>query len=96
VRELRNVLERAVVLCNGEEIGEADLPRDLRSGEANAAVDDIGAGKVLTIRDAEKIAIERALTHTGWKKGLTAELLGVSWPTLNKKIAEYGIEKPGT
>ena len=46
---------------------------------------------VLTIREAEKRAVKAALEKTGGKKGAAAALLGISWPTLNRKIREYGL-----
>ncbi|MHC4607080.1 MAG: helix-turn-helix domain-containing protein [Planctomycetota bacterium] len=36
----------------------------------------------------------RALQQTGGKKGEAAKLLGISWPTLNKKIRQFGLEPP--
>jgi len=90
IRELMNVVERAVVLGNGPQIGLDLLPAELRGAPSSRA----GEGG-LTLREAERRAILRALESTGWKKGETAEALGISWPTLNKKIEEYGIRKTG-
>ncbi len=89
-RELRNVIERAVVLSERPVIDVEDLPLDLRSPGASGTRDTAP----LSIRDAERACILRALEATGWKKGETAKLLGISWPTLNKKIGEYGIAEP--
>ncbi len=90
IRELFNVIERAVVLTRGPVLDASLLPAEIRGeGEAPAPVSG-----VMTLKEAEKRAIQAALTHTGWKKGETAELLGISWPTLNKKIDDYGIRKP--
>ena len=91
VRELANVVERAVVLASGNEITPAELPADITRRHTTVA----GAGRPLTLAEAESRAVEAALIHTGWKKGEAAELLGISWPTLNKKIEKYGISKPG-
>ncbi|MHC4916199.1 MAG: sigma 54-interacting transcriptional regulator [Planctomycetota bacterium] len=90
VRELANVVERAVVLAAGTEITVAELPGDLAGGAAGGA----SASSVpLTLAEAEKRAVEAALAHTKWKKGEAAKLLGISWPTLNKKIGKYGLTK---
>jgi len=89
-RELRNVIERAVVLSDKPVIDVEDLPLDLRHPSAPATRDTAP----LSIRDAERACILRALEATGWKKGEAAKLLGISWPTMNKKIGEYGIIEP--
>jgi len=83
VRELSNVIERAVMLSSDEEIGVELLPF-----RPEQPLDP----KALSMSHAEKLAIERALAHCDGKKGKAAQLLGISWPTLNKKIHEYNIE----
>ena len=88
VRELQNVIERAVILSTSKEIGSEVLPEEMRR-------DGAAAGPPLSLAEAEKAAVIRALDHTGWKKGETAKLLGISWPTLNKKIRDFGITPPG-
>jgi len=93
VRELNNVLERALVLMEGDTITAQDLPRELRDARApKPAGLPAGEGEVLTLREAEKRAVKAALERTGGKKGAAAALLGTSWPTLNRKIREYGLE----
>ena len=91
VRELLNVLERAIVLLEGDTITALDLPREIRE---RRVLDEAGPAlpsEVLTIREAEKRAVKAALAHTGGKKGAAAAVLGISWPTLNRKIREYGL-----
>ncbi len=95
VRELLNVIERALVLLEGDTITAADLPRDLRERRPSDKPSDAGETEVLTLREAEKRAVQAALEKTGGKKGAAAALLDTSWPTLNRKIREYGIEVPG-
>jgi transcriptional regulator with GAF, ATPase, and Fis domain len=90
VRELANVVERAVVLARGPEVALAELPAEL-TGHRTAVA---GSGEPLTLAEAERRAVAAALNHTGWKKGEAAKLLGVSWPTLNKKIEKYGLRRP--
>lgn len=96
VRELQNVMERCVVLADGTQIDVDVLPLDLR-GEAALAADPAstpaaaGVG-AFSLREAEKQAMIRALAQTGGKKGETARLLGISWPTLNRKLEEYGLQ----
>jgi len=95
VRELFNVLERALVLLDGNEMTPADLPRELReprsadtSSEDDGSTDD---SRIYNLRELEKKAVKAALEKTGGKKGQAAALLGVSWPTLNRKIKTYGL-----
>ncbi len=96
VRELRNVVERASVLAAGEQIKPRDLPDDVRrsiQGAGGGRFDDpAGDEPIFSLKEAEKIAIERALQKTGGRKGEAAKLLGTSWPTLTKKIREYGLD----
>ncbi len=91
VRELANVVERAVVLASGNQITIAELPADITRRRTTVAE----VAEPLSLAEAEHRAVEAALLHTKWKKGEAAKLLGVSWPTLNKKIVKYGITKPG-
>lgn len=96
VRELFNVLERVLVLLDGETVGGADLRLGDAPGAAGVAAAPGAApeGEVLTLREAEARAVRAALAATGGRKGAAAQLLGVSWPTLNRKIREYGVEVP--
>jgi transcriptional regulator with GAF, ATPase, and Fis domain len=89
VRELENVVERAVVLTREPVIGPELFPLDAGTQSPSPRV----GAEVMTLKEAERLAIEAALRHTGWKKGEAAKVLGISWPTLNKKIQDYGIEK---
>ncbi|MCU0722510.1 MAG: sigma 54-interacting transcriptional regulator, partial [Planctomycetes bacterium] len=73
IRELMNVVERAVVLGGGSELGPDLLPPELTGAPAARA-----GGAVITLREAERRAILAALESTGWKKGETAEILGIS------------------
>ncbi len=92
VRELLNVLERAIVLLEGDTITAADLPREIRE---RRVLDEDGTAavpsEVMTVREAEKRAVRAALEYTKGKKGAAAAVLGISWPTLNRKIREYGL-----
>jgi DNA-binding NtrC family response regulator len=87
VRELRNVMERAAVLCEGGTILRSDLPPDVVEG--GLVVEE--QGEVFTLAAAEARAIAAALRKTGGKKGEAAKLLGISWPTLRRKLKLYGL-----
>ena len=45
-----------------------------------------------SLETVEEAAIRRALRHTGGKKGECAELLGIAWPTLRRKLKKYKID----
>ncbi|MBI4567442.1 MAG: sigma 54-interacting transcriptional regulator [Planctomycetes bacterium] len=95
VRELRNAVERALIVSEGERIGAEHLPAEI-AGKAGGAAGDADLYRALSrgpisLAEAERICIIMALRATGGKKGEAARILGVSWPTLNKKIADYGI-----
>ena len=90
IRELDNVLERAMILGNGEWISPADLP-----GHGSAAADgEYAAEDNLTksIELYEKTHIERTLGKTAGDKIRAAELLGLSLSTLYRKIEKLGID----
>lgn len=93
VRELKNVIERAVILCDGATI----LPEHL-SFKENVFRDittnpDASLHEVVesAARCAEKVRIENALRQTNGNKSRAAEILKVSYKTLLNKIKEYGI-----
>ena len=87
IRELDNVLERAMILGNGEWIKPADLPGQQTDGEFNSE-DDLAKAVELY----EKSHIERTLNKAGGDKQQAAELMGLSLSTLYRKIEKLGIE----
>jgi two-component system response regulator PilR (NtrC family) len=90
IRELDNVLERAMILGNGEWIAPADLP----GHGSNAADGDYVNEDNLTksVELYEKSHIERTLGKAAGDKIRAAELLGLSLSTLYRKIEKLGIE----
>lgn len=92
VRELENIIERAMIFADSETIGINDL--DLRSGlQKNDVLKAVPASDVLTLREAERNAIIRALQRWEGNRTRAAEELGISRRTLISKIQEYGIGK---
>jgi two-component system response regulator PilR (NtrC family) len=90
IRELDNVLERAMILGNGEWISPADLP-----GQGSAESDgglEMEDNLAKAIELYEKTHIERTLGKTAGDKIRTAQLLGLSLSTLYRKIEKLGIE----
>jgi two-component system response regulator AtoC len=98
VRELRNILERALILETSGTIG----PDSLLLGSARLerpAADaffsvGLADGQPPTLADLEKLYIERLLEHAGGNRSQVARFLEVSYPTVAKKIADYGIKLP--
>lgn len=94
VRELENVLERAMILGNGEWISPTDLPH----GEAPEAAPSGPAGD--NLKDAmhayEKTHIQKVLQKTEGDKKRAAERLGLSLSSLYRKLEEFGTHSPAT
>jgi transcriptional regulator with GAF, ATPase, and Fis domain len=95
IRELKNVVERAVVLCRGELIDDEDL---LLSNLSTAG--DTGEARPLkqrfapcSLADMERWQILATLKHTGWNKSRTASILGIERSTLDRKIRRYEINE---
>jgi DNA-binding NtrC family response regulator len=95
-RELRNVIERAALLCQGTTIRIADLGSSLSDPDAGSGEQIPSAVPLpsLNLERLEAVAIERALERTGWHQGHAAELLGVSDRTLHRKIKGLGLRRP--
>jgi two-component system response regulator AtoC len=88
VRELRNVMERAAVLAEGDEIGEA-LVRTLVPIEAEEAKGDFDLAAA--VAEVERTAILRALAAANDSKEAAASLLGIGERTLWSKLKKHGI-----
>ena len=84
IRELKNVMQRAVILSDTDEISAAGLPYDIQR--------DSKAGPFsLSLAQAEKNHIEKVLKYTQGNKTRAAELLGIGLTTLYRKMEEYNI-----
>jgi DNA-binding NtrC family response regulator len=91
VRELRAAMEHAVVLCRGEKISLRDLPPSLRGGNGHTDA-KLLPGKDLTVKDAERELMLRALKETGGNRTRAAEKIGMSRRTFHRKLHEYHLE----
>jgi DNA-binding NtrC family response regulator len=91
VRELRTTIEHAVVLSRGERIALRDLPPVVRGGSP-AGETKLLLGKDMTVKEAEKQLIVRALKETNGNRTRAAEKTGMSRRTFHRKLRAYHLE----
>lgn len=87
VRQLENVLTRALVACKGDVLMAEDVSLPNES-PGNADTTSAAA----SLKDVERQHILKVLTETKWQKNLAAKRLGISKPTLYAKIREYDLK----
>lgn len=92
VRELRTAIESAVVLCRSERISSRDLPRTVRAETAAADPSRALTRNDLTVKEAEKQLIIRALKETNGNRTLAAKRIGMSRRTFHRKLHLYHLE----
>lgn len=87
IRELKNVIERSVILEDGDELTNNSLPFELRSADHQA-----GTGmSAFDLSSVEKLHIQKVLNYTKGNKTEAARLLNIGLTTLYRKIDEYKI-----
>jgi DNA-binding NtrC family response regulator len=92
VRQLRNVIERAVIVSDGPMIRKRDLPEEFRSaGATDSGFVRIRVGASLD--EVEKEMISRTIEFTGGNKTRAADILGVSAKTLYNKLERFSQER---
>jgi Nif-specific regulatory protein len=92
IRELQNVVERMVLMCDGGEILPMHLPREIAGG----ARDDLDEGLPTGLRGYERAMIVQALRDNGWNQTQAAKALGISRDNLRYRVKKYEIVKPRT
>ncbi|HEB86741.1 MAG TPA: sigma-54-dependent Fis family transcriptional regulator [Gammaproteobacteria bacterium] len=97
VRELENILERAMTLCDGKtiQVGDLQLPEATPDFTDTIIVDrpdGMKQGLEPALNDQEREAISRALEQTRYNKTAAAKLLGISFRALRYRIKKLGIE----
>jgi two-component system response regulator HydG len=90
VRELENVIERAVILCEGNELRLGDLPEKVVAGPARRGSLIIDT-PTMTLEELEREYILKVLHYTAWQKKRASEVLGINPSTLYRKLIGYGI-----
>jgi two-component system response regulator HydG len=84
VRELENAIERAIVLCDGGELGVGEFPMGEAQGPSPTSLDGV-------LAETERRLIQEALERAGGVKTRTAELLGIKTSALYYKLEKYGL-----
>lgn len=90
VRELENVIERAVILARGPFLSADLLPVGSRKPVAQPQEET----PLIPLDEVERQHILAVLKQTGFHKSNTADILGISRKTLDRKLAEYGMKNP--
>jgi DNA-binding NtrC family response regulator len=91
VRELRNVIERALIFARGAELTVADLPAELTRGAGAAAEPESAERPIVPLAELEKREVARAMEATGGNKTQAAQLLGIDRKTLYAKLERHGL-----
>ena len=97
VRELRNFIERALILATGSKLGEGDLPAGFgeslsENPEVPIPTDDLRELPATSLADVERLHIDRVMRMVSGNKSRAAELLGIGLTTLYRKLDEYGLK----
>jgi DNA-binding NtrC family response regulator len=105
VRQLRNCLERAVLLADNGKITPKELPPEVLTGRPepvistsyyppaeNTTMSFLNINST-SLRETEKQQIMKALEQTGWHRGRTADMLGISPSTLYRRLRDYGLDR---
>jgi DNA-binding NtrC family response regulator len=107
VRQLKNCLERAVILSNNGKITLSELPPEVTRPPVPVSSVTSGTQSIATaespvppqapasgsLREVERQQILAALEQTGWHRGKTAEILGISPSTLYRRLRDYDLER---
>jgi DNA-binding NtrC family response regulator len=107
VRQLKNCLERAVILSNNGRITLSELPPEVTRPTVLISVPAVSTDAATpaeglnipsasapgSLREVERQQILAALEQTGWHRGKTAEILGISPSTLYRRLRDYDLER---
>ncbi len=90
IRELKSVIESAVMVSDGDYITLGDLPMNLQH-YATGRREEIGSSAIRNIEEGERNVIEEALRQTNGNKAKAAEALGISTRTLYRKLEKFAL-----
>jgi two-component system NtrC family response regulator len=89
IRELKNIIERAVILADDSILDETLLPYEMQGPQAIQAGSQLSA---FDLSSVEKLHIQRVLNHTRGNRAEAARLLNIGIATLYRKLKDYGLE----
>lgn len=89
LRELRNAIERAVILAKNDELGPEDLPRDL-NGDSNHNEIELQPGALISLERLEELHMRKVLERTSTVTE-AAHILGIDQATIYRKRKKFGI-----
>lgn len=89
IRELKNIIERSIILCD-DELTVEHLPVELQKLDHSTNRDKLLSA--FELASAEKLHIKKVLNYTNGNKTKTAELLGIALTTLYRKLSEYELD----
>ncbi|TDE16320.1 sigma-54-dependent transcriptional regulator [Dyadobacter psychrotolerans] len=89
IRELKNVIERAVIISNGFDLSLDSLPFEIQEAQPAQKAGQLSA---FSMQSVEKLHIQKVLNYTKGNKAETARLLEIGIATLYRKIDEYEIQ----
>ncbi|HZM89280.1 MAG TPA: sigma-54 dependent transcriptional regulator [Blastocatellia bacterium] len=94
VRQLESAIERAILLCEGNEIEVEDLPVEIRQeGTSASAFNFKLPPEGISFDEVERSLITQAMEQTNWNITRAAKLLGLSFRTLQYRLEKFGIKK---
>ena len=105
IRELRNLMERAIIICEGQEVIPSNFPHIVQPGHAVApqavaphppatateVPSEAASEDIFDLKEVEKNTILKALEMTGYNKNEAAKLLNIEWNALYRRMQKYGI-----
>ncbi len=86
IRELKNIVERAMILCKGSELNPEDLPEEIFEAKQHHEF------RSESLKEIERQHILKIYSENKHNKSITAEKLGIGSVTLYRKLKEYGVE----
>ena len=92
VRELENVMERASIIREGDQIILRDLPETVRTPSGEVAISNLVGGQI-SLEDLERAHILQVLESVGGHKKQAAEILEINPSTLYRKLLRYGLDE---
>src|SRR5882762_4239336 len=95
VRQLESAIERAILLCEGDQITVEDLPSEVRQDSKPAAESAFKLpAEGINFEDVERNLITQAMEQTDYNITKSAKLLGLTFRTLQYRLEKFGIKKP--